>query len=128
LWYTYKRAVAFATALQDQNAQKYAALRLRRRFYVQDLFERVDVRVDEHAAIDFHGRVITKMMRVRICQPRFGAYELVLDAKLVQKACNQARFMFFSTGEEPYGHRSPSLPHMGHLFLRMDDKVPPRLH
>jgi len=50
---------------------------------VEDFLQRIDVRIDEQASIDFNRGIGTEVKCVRVI--RFGFYELVVNLKLAQK-------------------------------------------
>src|SRR3954447_20197789 len=75
---------------------------------VEDFLQRVDVRVDEEASVDFQGRVGAEMERLRL--ELLGREHLVIDLVSRQKSLNQAGFVSLCSRDEPYGH-APLLSH-----------------
>jgi hypothetical protein len=80
---------------------------------VKDLLQRVDIRIDEHASINFERGIGAEVKRFR--RQLLGARQFVCDVMLCEKACDEARFLFLASGEKPNGH--PPLPcHPGSSF------------
>jgi hypothetical protein len=75
---------------------------------VEDFLQRVDVWIDEQASIDFDGWISAEVKRFR--RELLGARKLVRDMVLRQKAFDQARLLFSTSGEKPYSHPPPPLP------------------
>src|SRR6266545_1598033 len=74
---------------------------------VKDFLQRVDVRIDEQASIDFDRRIGSEAERLRLELLR--AEHLVIDVIACQKPLDQTRFVLLRSGDKPYGH-PPSLP------------------
>ena len=74
---------------------------------VEDFLQRVDIRIDEQATVDFDRGISAQMKRIRM--KLLGAHELVVDMKPTQKTGDEAGLLLFTTGEKPYGH--PPLLH-----------------
>src|SRR5205823_5464497 len=86
--------------------------------HVEDLLERVDVRIDEQAAIDFERRIGSEVERFALVL--LGARHLVSDAVLREKPLNQCCFLSSTSREKPYGH--PPLPHSRPVFASILDE------
>ncbi|MGZ7041408.1 MAG: hypothetical protein ACXVH7_06430, partial [Thermoanaerobaculia bacterium] len=84
-------------------AAKTAALR-NRFFDLQDLLQRIDIRIDEHPPVDFDGGIISEMDRVL---HRVRVNQLMGNVELRQEPCDQYCLLSSGTGEKPYGHTLP---------------------
>jgi hypothetical protein len=79
--------------------------------------------IDEQLPVDLDGRIVARVMRVRLAI-LVDAHELVLDAELLEEPLDQTGFMPLRAGEEPYGHRLPSLPNDGHRLMDLQTLGP----
>jgi hypothetical protein len=77
---------------------------------VEDFLQRVDVRIDEQVSIDFDRWISAEVKRLG--RELLGPRQLVRDMVLRQKAFDQARLLFSTSGEKPYSHPPPPLPPM----------------
>ena len=103
-------AVPHNTSRQDARAKVDQRIgQLLAQFGMEDLLQSVDVRIDEQLAVHFDGRVVARVMDVRL-PVLVDAHERVLDAELLEKPLDQTGVMPLCTGADPYGHRLPSLP------------------
>ena len=73
--------------------------------------------IDENFFCDGHAVVL---MSQSLANSGIDPHELVLDAELPEESLNQTGLVLLCPGEEPYGHRLPSL----HLLKRTDELDP----
>src|SRR4029079_10701650 len=87
--------------------------------FLEDCVERVDVRIDEHPAVDLQRWFGSEVHGVRPGVRLLN--ELVLDVKLIEKSCNQSRLLLLGSGEKPYGH--PPLPSTRAVSIHLDSST-----